>query len=97
MTKRTFYVYIMSSQTKTIYVGVTNDLERRVSEHKAAVTPGFTAHYNVRRLVHFEEFSTPADAIEREKEIKGWARAKKIALIESENPSWKDLSVGRME
>jgi len=78
-----------------LYIGVTSDLERRIAEHRQKMIPGFTAHYNVTRLVYFEEFDRIADAISREKQLKQWVRAKKIDLIERLNPHWKDLSVDR--
>jgi putative endonuclease len=84
----------MSSSTGTLYAGVTNDLQRRVFEHKNKVVAGFTAKYNVTRLVYFEETDDVANAIEREKEIKRWSRAKKRSLVESMNPKWKDLTEG---
>ena len=87
-----FYVYIMASERRTLYTGMTNDLERRVYEHKHKLAPGFTSRYNITRLVYFEDYGTAKDAIYREKQIKGWLRAKKIALVESMNPTWKDLS-----
>jgi len=89
-----YYVYIMSNRSKTLYTGVTNDLMRRVYEHKNKMVEGFTKKYNIKRLVYFEETGDVQAAIEREKQIKGWLRAKKIALIESKNPEWKDLSEG---
>ena len=88
---KTYYVYIMSSHNRTLYAGVTNDLERRVAEHKAAVS-GFCAQYNVRRLVWYESFTNVNEAIAAEKRIKGWTRAKKVALIEEMNPNWGDLA-----
>ncbi|MGB7161164.1 MAG: GIY-YIG nuclease family protein [Tepidisphaeraceae bacterium] len=88
---KTFYVYIMSSRNRTLYAGVTNDLDRRVVEHRTAVI-GFCAWYNVRRLVWYEAFTDVNEAIAAEKRIKGWKRAKKIALIESTNPRWDDLA-----
>jgi putative endonuclease len=88
----TFYVYIMSSLSKTLYTGVTNDLERRVCEHKKATPASFTARYNVNRLAYFEQFGEVNEAIAREKEIKKMTRRQKIKLIESMNPGWKDLS-----
>ena len=91
---KTYYVYIMASLSKVIYTGVTNNLERRVAEHKHKTNPGFTSRYNVNRLVYFETFGEIMDAIAREKQIKGWKRFKKIDLIESENASWDDLSRG---
>ncbi len=87
-----FWVYIMSSQSGTLYAGVTNSLDRRVFEHKHHRFPGFTARYNCTRLVWFEEHSDVRIAIAREKQIKCWLRAKKIALIESLNPRWTDLA-----
>ena len=87
-----FYVYIMSSRSGVLYVGMTNDLRRRVAQHKSGLVPGFTASYHVNRLVYHEWYPTALKAIAVEKQIKGWTRAKKIALIESENPRWQDLS-----
>ena len=91
---KTYFVYIMASASRTLYTGVTNNLERRVIEHRRKLLPGFTAHYNINRLVHFESFGEIRDAIAREKQIKNWRRVKKIALIESTNRDWKDLSAG---
>ncbi len=87
-----YSVYIMTNHSGTLYVGVTNDLQRRVYEHRQKLIPGFTAKYNIVRLVYFEVTPDVRTAIEREKQIKGWLRAKKIALIESVNPNWDDLS-----
>ena len=87
-----FWVYILSSNTRAIYVGVTNDLERRVQEHKSKQVPGFTARYNVSQLVYSEVFSDVRDAIAREKQIKSWSRARKNALNEEHNPRWNDLA-----
>jgi putative endonuclease len=89
---RNYYVYILSSFTRTLYVGVTNDLERRVQEHRSGLVEGFTKKYKVTRLVHAEECGEIEDAIAREKEIKGWRRDKKVALIEGSNPHWYDLA-----
>ena len=89
---KSYYVYIMTNRSKTLYTGVTNDLIRRVAEHKQKALPGFIQRYNIDRLAFFEETGDARDAIAREKQIKGWSRAKKIALIESINPEWKDLS-----
>ena len=94
MPKRSYYVYIMTNLARTLYVGVTNDLERRVFEHKNKLVPGFTARYALTMLVHFEMTDDVTAAIAREKQIKGWLRSKKVALVESMNPEWKDLSVG---
>jgi putative endonuclease len=87
-----YFVYILTSKSGTLYVGMTNDLHRRVYQHKNKIIKGFTARYNVDRLVHFEVFKEPKQAIAREKQIKGWVRRKKIALIEENNPTWHDLS-----
>ena len=88
-----YYVYIMASPSRTIYIGVTNNLERRAYEHAQQLIPGFTSRYNVSRLVYFEQTSDIYAAISREKQLKGWRRAKKIALIEASNPDWRDLSI----
>jgi len=87
-----YSVYIMSSYSKVLYIGVTNNLERRVQEHKLGIAPGFTKKYNVKFLVYFETTNSVLDAIEREKQLKRWRREKKVRLIESTNPHWKDLS-----
>ena len=89
---RSYYVYIMSNRHKTLYIGVTNDLERRVYEHKNGLAPGFTKRYNINRLVLFEETSDVNEAIAREKQLKGWVRRRKIELIEAANPKWDDLA-----
>ena len=88
-----YYVYILTNvSNKVLYIGVTNNLERRLYEHKKRLVPGFSAKYNVTKLVYLEQFSRIEDAIINEKKLKGWLRAKKIKLIESKNPTWKDLS-----
>lgn len=89
---KTYYVYILASKSLVLYTGVTNNLERRVGEHKEKRTAGFTSRYNVNRLVYFEDTHDINAAIAREKQIKGWLRQRKIALIESTNPTWRDLS-----
>jgi len=89
---RTYYVYIMASRTRVIYVGVTNDLARRVGEHKLGAISGFTQRYRVKRLVYFEEFGEICEAIAREKQIKKWRRSHKVKLVEGRNPTWEDLS-----
>ena len=89
---REYYFYILSNHSRTLYAGVTNNLERRLYEHKHKLLPGFTSKYNLFRLVHFEVYSDIREAIAREKQVKGWLRSKKIALIESINPNWLDLS-----
>ena len=88
----TYYVYIMTNNSGTLYVGVTNDLIRRVAEHKSGATKGFTSRYKMTRLVYFEMGGDALAAIEREKQIKGWIRRRKIALVAAQNPKWKDLS-----
>jgi putative endonuclease len=87
-----YYVYILASNTGTLYVGISNDLVRRTYEHKHKLIPGFTAKYGVDRLVHFEHSHDVGAAIAREKQIKGWTRKKKLALVASSNPEWKDLA-----
>ena len=87
-----YYVYILTNHSGTLYTGVTNNLERRLDEHRRGVGSKFTAKYNIKRLVHYEVYKYVRDAIAREKEIKGWRREKKVALIEDMNPGWKDLS-----
>jgi putative endonuclease len=84
----------MAGKFRTLYTGVTNNLERRVLEHKRKLVPGFTSKYNINRLVYFETFGDIRAAIQREKQIKGWLRAKKVTLIVSGNPTWRDLSQG---
>jgi putative endonuclease len=91
---KTYYVYIMSNNTRTLYMGVTNNLERRVFQHKHKLFPGFTCRYNINHLVYYETFGDIHAAIQREKQIKGWLRAKKVALIVGVNPAWRDLSQG---
>ena len=87
-----YYIYILTNRhNKVLYTGVTNDLKRRVFEHKNKLTEGFTKKYNVDKLVYFEIFKDIRTALNREKEIKGWLRAKKLALIEEKNPNWDDL------
>jgi putative endonuclease len=85
------FVYILASKSGVLYTGVTNRVDRRFIEHLMKTAPGFTRKYNVTRLVYFERFGDIRAAIAREKQIKGWIRAKKIALIESTNPTWRDL------
>ena len=87
-----YYVYILSSKYKKTYIGVTNNLERRLYEHKNKLFKGFSAKYNIDQLVYFEQFADIAQAIVRETELKDWRREKKVALIETMNPEWKDLA-----
>jgi putative endonuclease len=89
---RQYFVYIMTNRSRTLYTGMTNNLQRRVEEHRSKLVSGFTSKYNIAQLVYCEEFRGVRDAIAREKEIKGWLRSKKIALIESVNPHWDELS-----
>jgi putative endonuclease len=92
-----YYVYIMSSKSRTLYTGITDDLVRRVYEHKNKLIDGFTKKYNIIGLVYYEVTSDVQAAIQREKQIKGWIRKRKIALIETANAEWKDLSNGWYE
>jgi putative endonuclease len=92
MRERWYYTYIVASRTHVLYTGVTGRIEARVAEHKSKALSGFTSDYNCCRLVWYECYDNPASAIAREKQIKGWIRAKKIALIERMNPTWLDLS-----
>ena len=87
-----YWVYIATNNARTLYTGVTNDLLRRMYEHKSRLIPGFTSKYRIDRLVFFEMTSDVRSAIAREKQIKAWRREKKIVLIQSANPSWEDLS-----
>lgn len=87
-----YFVYLLASKSRTLYVGVTNDLTRRIYEHKHGLVRGFTSKYNLDKLVYFEATSDVLSAISREKQIKGWKRGRKITLIESSNPGWKDLA-----
>ena len=88
-----YFVYILTNKRNgTLYIGVTNDLTGRTYTHKEKLAAGFTKKYNVTRLVHYERFGDIREAIAREKQIKGWSRKKRIALIESSNPTWQDLA-----
>ena len=88
-----FYVYILSSKKNgTLYIGLTNDIARRITEHKSKIYKGFTSKYNVVQLAHFETFGSYNDAYTRERQLKKWKRIWKLALIEKENPNWIDLS-----
>ncbi|HEY3291808.1 MAG TPA: GIY-YIG nuclease family protein [Anaerolineae bacterium] len=89
-----YYVYIMASYSRVLYTGITNDLCRRVYEHKNKTHDGFSSRYNVNQLVYYDTTNDVTSAIEREKQIKGWRREKKISLIENMNPKWIDLSIG---
>ncbi len=90
---KNYFVYILTNKTGTVlYIGVTNNLERRLYEHQNKLFAGFTAKYNLTRLVHYEQTGDATAAIAREKQLKGWTRAKKIALINGSNPKWQDLA-----
>jgi len=89
-----YFVYVMASFSRRTYVGITNNLERRVWQHKNGTYDGHTSKYNKNRLVYFEDFQWVNDAIAREKQIKGWTQRKKLDLVESMNPDWHDLSEG---
>ena len=91
MYQHNYYTYILASNSGTLYIGVTNDLERRISEHKQGLIEGFTNKYDVKKLVYYETYQYIYDAIYREKCIKRWKREWKINLIEAENPNWEDL------
>ena len=92
--QRCYFVYILSSLGGTLYVGLTDNLWRRVAEHKAGSFDGFTRKYKVNRLMYFETFSNPTIAADREQQIKKWRREKKVKLIEKNNPAWDDLAEG---
>lgn len=91
---RDYYFYILANERRTIYIGVTNNLERRLWEHRNRIAPGFASEHGCDRVMLIESFSDVRDAIAREKQLKGWRRSKKIALIEASNPDWQDLSDG---
>jgi putative endonuclease len=93
---RTFYVYILASRSRNLYTGVTNNLEVRLRQHREGMC-AFTSNYRINRLVYYTTFDNPTDAIQAEKRIKAWTRAKRIALIKSVNPGWSDLSEGWSE
>ena len=89
-----YYVYIMASRSLNLYTGITNNIYRRVLQYKCGDIEGFTKSYNINRLVYYETFSHVGNAIAREKQIKSWARAKRLARIKSKNPTWQDLADG---
>ena len=92
MKEHQYFVYVMSSGSGTLYIGVTNSIYRRALQHKAGEVEGFACKHGCTRLVYYEGFDDVHKAIGREKQLKGWTRAKKIALIESKNPRWEDLA-----
>ena len=89
---RQYFVYIMTNYSRTLYIGVTNNLPRRVQEHKNKEIKGFTKKYNIDKLIYYEQTNNIVSAIDREKQLKKWRREKKISLIEKSNPLWIDLS-----
>lgn len=89
---KSYYIYILASKTGTLYIGVTNNLERRIYEHKHKLIPGFTEKYNINRLMYYQEFDDIEQAIEMEKKVKGWRRQKKTNLIKTINPDIRDLA-----
>src|SRR5690349_6945095 len=93
MDSQRYFVYFMTNISRSVlYVGVTNDVWKRAEQHRAGVIPGFTAKYRLKYLLYFEEFDRIHDALQREKQIKGWSRSKKEALINPRNPSWDDIA-----
>jgi putative endonuclease len=92
MRERKYWTYIVASRSGTLYIGMTNDLYVRVMEHKSGEIEGFSSQYKCNRLVYWESFDDVIKAINREKQLKGWRRSKKIALIEAMNPRWEDLA-----
>ena len=91
---KTYYVYIMTNHSGTLYTDVTDNLQQRIEEHKHDLVPGFASKYKVAKLDYYEEGNDANAALARKKQIKGWQRSKKVELIESKNPEWKDLSLG---
>ena len=93
MFEKQYYVYILTNKSNTLYTGITDDLYRRLYEHKNKLTPGFTKKYNIDKLIYYEVFDDPESAIQREKEIKGWTRKKKLELIKKINPNFEELKI----
>jgi len=93
MTENNYYVYILTNKSNTLYIGITNDLIRRLYEHKNKLIAGFTKKYNIDRLIYYEVFDSPETAIQREKEIKSWTRKKKLELIKKINPNFEELEI----
>ena len=94
MSNHVYYVYILSSLSRTLYVGITNDLQRRIAEHRRARPAAFTTRYRITRLVHYGAYRRPMAAIAREKQIKSWTREKRLRLVEEQNAGWLDLAAG---
>lgn len=88
---KTYWVYILANKNRHMYIGMTSDIEGRIWEHRNGIKSQFASHYNMTRLVYIEDYSQVYDAIERERQLKTWRRDKKVALIEQENPEWRDL------
>ena len=93
MFEKQYYVYILTNKSNTLYTGITDDLYRRLYEHKNKLTPGFTKKYNIDKLIYYEVFDDPESAIQREKEIKSWTRKKKLELIKKINPNFEELEI----
>ena len=91
MGNKSYYVYILSSVKRVLYIGITSNLTKRIWEHKEGIVPGFTKRYNIKMLVYYEVYDDPENAIKREKQLKKWRREKKLKLISSKNSEWKDL------
>ena len=89
---KSYYVYILTNRTGTLYIGMTNDLLARLHQHRSGEVQGFAATYKLDRLIYYEEYSDVEHAIAREKQLKGWKREKKVKLIATQNPEWRDLS-----
>jgi putative endonuclease len=94
---KTYVVYIVASRSRSLYTAVTNNLQRRLAQHREKLVPGFTSRYNIFRLMHFEVYGDIQTAIAREREIKAWRREKKIRLIERKNSTWEDISASFFE
>jgi len=90
--KSSYWVYILTNQSNTLYIGMTNDITRRIYEHKNKLISGFTKTYNINKLIYFEEYDNPNDAIAREKQLKNWSRSKKITLIKKRNPNFVEIT-----
>lgn len=88
-----FFVYILTNKSHTLYIGVTNDLVRRIYEHKNKLTHGFTGKYNLNKLIYVEKYASPLEAITREKQLKGWSRMKKMKRIKSINPTFREIDI----
>jgi len=91
--EKQYYVYIITNKSFTLYVGITNDLSRRIFEHKNKLVKGFTSKYNIDKLIYYETFNNSIDAINAEKRIKGWSRKKKTNLIKSKNTNFEELNI----